>query len=43
MTKQQYYGGKLPKTPVMQYVQEVINEYLKQQFKEDNNEDTRTL
>lgn len=36
-------SGKLPKTLDMQYVQEVINEYLKQQFKEDNNEDTRTL
>ena len=35
MTEQQYYGGKLPKTPVMQYVQEVINEYLKQQSKVD--------
>ena len=31
-------SGKLPKTLDMQYVQEVINEYLKQQFKEDNNE-----
>lgn len=32
-------SGKLPKTLDMQYVQEVINEYLKQQFKEDDNED----
>ena len=31
-------SGKLPKTPAMQYVQEVISEYLKQQLKEDNNE-----
>ena len=31
-------SGKLPKTLDMQYVQEVVNEYLKQQFKEDNNE-----
>ena len=31
-------SGKLPKTLDMQYAQEVINEYLKQQFKEDNNE-----
>lgn len=36
-------SGKLPKTLDMQYVQEVINEYLKQQFKENDNEDTRTL
>lgn len=28
-------SGKLPKTLDMQYAQEVINEYLKQQFKED--------
>lgn len=31
-------SGKLPKTLDMQYVQEVINEYLKQQFKEDDHE-----
>ena len=31
-------SGKLPKTLDMQYAQEVVNEYLKQQFKEDNNE-----
>ena len=31
-------SGKLPKTLDMQYVQEVISEYLKQQCKEDNNE-----
>ena len=31
-------SGKLPKTPAMQYAQEVISEYLKQQCKEDNNE-----
>lgn len=31
-------SGKLPKTLDMQYAQEVINEYLKQQCKEDNNE-----
>ena len=31
-------SGKLPKTLDMQYAQEVISEYLKQQFKEDNNE-----
>lgn len=36
-------SGKLPKTLDMQYAQEVISEYLKQQCKEDNNEDTRTL
>lgn len=36
-------SGKLPKTPVMQYAQEVISEYLKQQCKENDNEDTRTL
>lgn len=36
-------SGKLPKTLDIQYVQEVINEYLKQQFKENDNEDTRTL
>lgn len=28
-------SGKLPKTLDMQYAQEVVNEYLKQQFKED--------
>ena len=31
MTKQQYYGGKLPKTPTMHYVEEVIDYALKQQ------------
>lgn len=31
-------SGKLPKTLDMQYAQEVISEYLKQQCKEDNNE-----
>lgn len=31
-------SGKLPKTPAMQYAQEVISEYLKQQRQEDNNE-----
>ena len=31
-------SGKLPKTLAMQYAQEVISEYLKQQCKEDNNE-----
>ena len=31
-------SGKLPKTLDMQYVQEVINEYLKQQCKENDNE-----
>lgn len=31
-------SGKLPKTLDMQYAQGVINEYLKQQFKEDDNE-----
>ena len=31
-------SGKLPKTLDMQYAQEVVNEYLKQQCKEDNNE-----
>lgn len=31
-------SGKLPKTLDMQYVQEVVNEYLKQLFKEDNDE-----
>lgn len=36
-------SGKLPKTLDMQYAQEVISEYLKQQRQEDNNEDTRTL
>lgn len=36
-------SGKLPKTLDMQYAQEVVNEYLKQQFKENDNEDTRTL
>ena len=36
-------SGKLPKTLDMQYAQEVISEYLKQQCKENDNEDTRTL
>lgn len=36
-------SGKLPKTLDMQYAQEVISEYLKQQRKENDNEDTRTL
>ena len=36
-------SGKLPKTFDMQYAQEVISEYLKQQCKENDNEDTRTL
>ena len=31
-------SGKLPKTLDMQYAQEVISEYLKQQFKENDNE-----
>ena len=31
MTKQQYYGGKLPKTPAMQYGQDVVDYALKQQ------------
>ena len=31
MTKQQYYGGKLPKTPVMQYGDAVVDYVLKQQ------------
>ena len=31
-------SGKLPKTLDMQYAQEVISEYLKQQCKENNNE-----
>ena len=31
MTKQQYYGGKLPKTPTMQYGDEVVDYVLKQQ------------
>ena len=36
-------SGKLPKTLDMQYAQEVISEYLKQQRKENDNENTRTL
>lgn len=36
-------GTKYDLSPADLYGQEVINEYLKQQFKEDNNEDTRTL
>ena len=31
MTEQQYFGGKLPKTPSMQYGQEVVDYVLKQQ------------
>ena len=31
MTKQQYYGGKLPKSPTMQYADEVVDYALKQQ------------
>lgn len=31
-------SGKLPKTLDMQYAQEVVSEYLKQQREEDNNE-----
>ena len=31
-------SGKLPKTLDMQYAQEVISEYLKQQCKENDNE-----
>ena len=31
-------SGKLPKTLAMQYAQEVISEYLKQQCEENNNE-----
>ena len=31
MTKQQYYGGKLPKTPTMHYAQELVDYALKQQ------------
>ena len=33
-------SGKLPKTPVMQYAQAVISEYLKQQCKEDGNNES---
>ncbi len=36
-------GTKDDFSPADLYGQAVINEYLKQQFKEDNNEDTRTL
>ena len=36
-------SGKLPKTLDMQYAQDVINEYLKHQCKENDNENTRTL
>ena len=36
-------SGKLPKTLDMQYAQEVISEYLKQQCKENDNENTWTL
>ena len=32
-----YYGGKLPKTPAMHYVQDVVDYVLKQQ-EEDNND-----
>ena len=31
MTERQYYGGKLPKTPAMQYGDEVVDYVLKQQ------------
>ena len=31
MTERQYYGGKLPKTPTMQYGDEVVDYVLKQQ------------
>ena len=31
MTKQQYYGGKLPKTPVMQYGDDVVDYALRQE------------
>ena len=31
MTERQYYGGKLPKTPAMHYVEDVIDYALKQQ------------
>ena len=34
MTKQQYYGGKLPKTPLMQYGDSVVDYVLKQQQEE---------
>ena len=36
MTKQQYYGGKLPKTPLMQYGDAVVDYVLKQQQVDDN-------
>ena len=31
MTKQQYYGGKLPKTPLMQYGDDVVDYALRQE------------
>ena len=31
MTKQQYFGGKLPKTPVMQYGDDVVDYALRQE------------
>ena len=31
MTKQQYYGGKLPKTPAMQYGDDVVDYALRQE------------
>ena len=31
MTKQQYHGGKLPKTPAMQYGDEVVDYALRQE------------
>ena len=39
MTERQYYGGKLPKTPVMQYGQEVIDYALKQEVNNDERRD----
>ena len=31
MTEQQYYGGKLPKTPLMQYGDDVVDYALRQE------------
>ena len=31
MTKQQYFGGKLPKTPLMQYGDDVVDYALRQE------------
>ena len=39
ITEQQYYGGKLPKTLGMHYVDEVVDYALKQQ--QENNNDTK--